>query len=146
MKKEIVELVEKLGLIPHPEGGYYKETYRSDASTAIYFLLTSDMFSALHRIKQDEVWHFYKGSPLYVHVIDGEGNYIRRIVSADNPQVVVKGGNWFGASVVEGYSFTLVGCTVAPPFTFDDFELAKRDYLMSLYPEHEDLIVRLTRV
>jgi predicted cupin superfamily sugar epimerase len=147
MNKTVQQLVERLKLLPHPEGGYYRETYRSaqNHSTAIYFLLTSGNFSALHRIPQDEVWHFYQGSPVYVHVIDKDGNYIRNIVSADNPQLVVKGGDWFGASVVEPDSYSLVGCTVAPAFEFTGFELAKRDHLTSMYPEHEDLIASLTR-
>lgn len=161
MDKQV--LIDKLGLQPHPEGGYYRETYRSkeqvtlpgfegdrNYSTAIYFMLTSENFSAFHRIKQDEVWHFYGGSPLYVHVIDTKGNYVRHTVGnkidqGEVPQLVVKAGDWFGSSVVDANSWSLVGCTVAPGFDFRDFEMAKRDELVKEYPAHREIIVRLTR-
>jgi len=153
---------------PHPEGGFYKETYRSDGmipkevlqqgfsgnraySTAIYFLLTSENFSAFHRIKQDEIWHFYGGSPLYVHVIDLKGSYTRHAVGMDldqgeSPQLIVPAGCWFASSVknTEGYSF--VGCTVSPGFDFKDFELATRNVLIHKFPEHTELISRYTRI
>ena len=144
----IKKLVDTLKLLPHPEGGFYKETYRSDAvipssvlgsdfigdrnyCTAIYFLLTSDNFSAFHRIKQDEIWHFYEGSPLYVHVINDKGLYTRHTVGLDIengslPQLVVPAGAWFASSVKDKDSYSLVGCTVSPGFDFNDFELADR--------------------
>jgi predicted cupin superfamily sugar epimerase len=157
-------LIDRLRLHPHPEGGYFRETYRStetisidgfdgdrNYSTAIYFMLTSENFSAFHRIKQDEVWHFYAGSSLYVHVIDTSGKYVRHVVGVDVangavPQLVVKAGDWFGSTVVEANSFSLVGCTVAPGFDFRDFEMAKREDLLTLFPDHEEIIHRLTRI
>lgn len=156
-----------LNLLPHPEGGFYKEVYRSketiplsalpkgysgdrNHSTSIYFLLTSDNFSAFHRIKQDEIWNFYTGDPLYVHVIDPEGNYTRHELGLDfengaQPQFVVPGGCWFASSVKEGGQFSLVGCTVAPGFDFEDFELAEYQELADLYPKHDSVIKALTR-
>ncbi|GAA4277826.1 cupin domain-containing protein [Aquimarina mytili] len=168
MKNESIEnIVETLGMNPHPEGGFYKETYRSSGviakngleksfngdrnyCTAIYFLLTSDNFSAFHRIKQDEIWHYYKGSSLYVHVIDPNGEYKRHVVGVnieqgESPQLVVPAGCWFASSVKDVDAFSLVGCTVSPGFDFDDFELAKRKSLIEQFPEHENIITQLTR-
>jgi predicted cupin superfamily sugar epimerase len=161
---DVKALIEKLQLKPHPEGGYYRETYRSGGklsipgydgdrnySTAIYFLLTSEHFSAFHRIRQDEVWHFYSGTPLYVHVIDREGKYIRHTVGSgidnnEEPQLVVKAGDWFGSSVADKNSWSLAGCTVAPGFDFRDFEMAEREKLLQLFPEHHEIISQLTRI
>jgi predicted cupin superfamily sugar epimerase len=167
VSKEVKKIVEKLQLQPHPEGGFYKEVYRSEGiipqsgllgftgdrnfCTSIYFLLTSDNFSAFHRIKQDEIWHFYKGSPLYVHVIDKEGNYTRNTVGLDMekgevPQLVVPAGCWFASSVKFENDFSFVGCTVAPGFDFEDFELAEKVALTNEYPTHANIISQLTRI
>jgi predicted cupin superfamily sugar epimerase len=159
--------IEALQLRRHPEGGYFRETYRSAEvlrketlparfsgdrafSTAIYFLLEGDDFSALHRIKQEEVWHFYDGSSLTVHVIDPRGNYTALRVGRDLdrgevPQAVVMAGCLFGATVNDPGSFALAGCTVAPGFDFADFELPGREELCRLYPQHREIITRLTR-
>lgn len=161
-------LIDQLGLQPHPEGGYFKETYRSEGSipaqglpeeysgsrsfsTCIYFLLTSEAFSAFHRVRQDEAWHFYLGSPIKIHAIDPQGNYTETLIGSDFskfqvPQYVVPGGHWFGAEVVESNSFSLVGCTVAPGFDFADFELAGRAELLARFPQHEAIIEALTRI
>ncbi len=166
-QREVDSLVESLELLPHPEGGFYKEVYRSQGSipseslgaefsgdrnycTSIYFLLTSENFSAFHRIQQDEIWHFYKGSPLQVHVIDKQGRYHCHEVGLEMekgqvPQLVVPAGVWFGSSVKDPDSYSLVGCTVAPGFDFDDFELADRAELVQAYPDWEREIVALTR-
>ena len=156
-------LIDRLDLAPHPEGGWFRQTYESKEkvdlpgfdgaryySTAIYFLLTSENFSAFHRLRQDEVWHYYAGSPLYVHVIDKNGNYTRykvgiNINDGEFPQLTVKAGDWFGSSVVDTHSFSLVGCTVAPGFDYNDFEMAKREEMLRQFPQHKDIIVRLTR-
>ncbi|WP_298425644.1 cupin domain-containing protein [uncultured Kordia sp.] len=167
MKSEIKKLVTSLELLPHPEGGFYKEVYRSasvipkDAlaadfsgdrnyCTSIYFLLTSENFSAFHRIKQDEIWHFYGGSSLSVHVIDEDGVYTEHKVgmnfsNGEKPQLVVPAGCWFASSVSKKDSYAFVGCTVAPGFDFDDFELATRTALTAVYPSHKSIIYRLTR-
>jgi predicted cupin superfamily sugar epimerase len=167
-KDRISFLVEKLELIEHPEGGYYKEVYRSEGimkndslptsitgtrnyCTSIYFLLTSENFSAFHRIQQDEIWHFYEGSPLHVHVIDHNGEYHKHTIgnnleANEELQMVVTSRQWFASSVKEKDSYSLVGCTVSPGFDFKDFELAKRADLVASYPNHEKEIKSLTRV
>jgi len=159
--------IEKLRLEPHPEGGYFRQTYKSDltianealpgfsgaraASTAIYFLLEGENFSAFHRLRSDEMWHFYAGSPLVVHVIDLAGDY-SSLVLGSNPdakqvfQSVVKAGCWFASEVQDHKSWALVGCTVAPGFEFEDFELAERQELTRQFPQHRELINKLTRV
>jgi uncharacterized protein len=160
--------IDRLALIPHPEGGYFRQTYKSDltivqsalpltfhgdrsASTAIYFLLNGSNFSAFHRIASDEVWHFYTGSALIVHVIDPGGNYSElhlgdRFDDGEVFQAVVKAGCWFASRPRNVDSFALVGCTVAPGFDFEDFELATRAQLIRTYPAHQKLIEELTRV
>jgi predicted cupin superfamily sugar epimerase len=156
-----------LGLSPHPEGGCFRETYRSPEqiphaglpprfpgarafSTAITFLLQNDDFSALHRIKADEVWHFYAGSTLRITVIDPAGALSHILLGADpsagaTPQAVVPAGCWFGASLIDKTSFALVGCTVAPGFDFADFEMGERETLLAAFPQHRDAIIGLTR-
>jgi hypothetical protein len=119
-------------------------------STAIYFLLVGDDFSALHRIRQDEIFHFYDGSALLLHVIDPHGSYsmvkVGRDLSAGQlPQAVVKAGSLFGATVSDPRSYSLVGCTVAPGFDFADFEMPDREELCRQFPQHRPVIERLTR-
>ena len=145
-----------LQLVSHPEGGFYRETYRSPVavvlpaftgaravSTAIYFLLPAGNVSALHRIKSDEIWHFYAGQALTIHLITAAGKYTALTVGPDQPQAVVPAGCWFGATIETGYA--LVGCTVAPGFDFCDFEMAERSALLAMYPQHRTLIERLTK-
>ncbi len=161
----ITNLITQYQLLPHPEGGYYKETYRSTEniphaalaqhfsgsrsfSTAIYFLLLKDLFSAFHRIKSDECWHFYEGASLHVHVLHLNGNYElislgRNSAKGEVYQAVVPAGAWFASESIGEYSF--VGCTVAPGFDFADFELARAANLKANYPDHEMLIARLCR-
>ncbi len=167
MARDAAYWIEKLKLEAHPEGGRYRQTYRADlilskeslpekftgaraASTAIYFLLEGEELSALHRLRSDEVWHFYVGSPLVVHVIGRDGDYSEILLGDDAEagevlQAVVKAGCWFGSRVKDGRGFALVGCTVAPGFDFEDFEMAKRDELVREYPQHRKVIERLTR-
>ena len=156
------ELIRRFGLQPHPEGGFFRETYRSkagvarqgsdetrSASTAIYYLLADGAHSAWHRIKSDEVWHFYAGEPMYVHVLD-EAGHLRshRLGNAlTHPdavfQMVVPAGQWFAAECADPAGYALVGCTVAPGFEFSEFELASVDVLLEAYPAHRDVIARL---
>lgn len=163
--KPIDYWVERLGLQPHPEGGLYAETYRSSGrhagahenfpgersfATAIYFLVPAGVFSALHRIRSDELWHYYCGAPLEIAVIDRDGDLETKTLGlnlerGEAPQHVVSAGAWFGASVAADGGYTLVGCTVAPGFDFRDFELARRGELTALYPHHAPLIERYTR-
>ncbi len=148
------ELIQYLDLHPHPEGGYYRETYRAAAriaeldrsyATAIYFLLKSDQVSAFHRIKSDEIWHFYRGSSLTIHVINDAGEYQPLNLGPGAFQRVVSAGSWFGATVDEPDSFALVGCTVAPGFDFADFEPGDQETLLKQFPQHAELIKRLTK-
>jgi hypothetical protein len=165
LAKDAQYWIHHLGLSPHPEGGYYRATYKSDltivrnalpsgyqgdrsASTAIYFLLDEENFSAFHRIASDEVWHFYAGSSLVVYVIDPEGNYSELHLGSDEGEVfqaVVKAGSWFASRVRDAARFALVGCTVAPGFDFADFELGVRSELIRAFPAHRKLIEELTR-
>jgi hypothetical protein len=161
--------IERLALQPHPEGGYYRRTYTAEdtlaasalperfggarpASTAIHFLLPAGEVSALHRMQSDELWHFYAGDPLRVHMLHPDGRHESFLLGPDAEegmvfQAVVPHGVWFGAELAgspeKGYA--LVGNTVAPGFDFADFELAGRDELVARYPEHRALIRRLTQ-
>lgn len=159
--------IAKLQLEPHPEGGYYRETHRSDliiarealpsgftgpraASTAIYFLIEGENFSAFHRLRSDEMWHYYAGSPLLVHMIDSAGEPSSLILGNDPDagqvqQAVVSAGYWFASHVADWKSWALVGCTVSPGFDFADFEIGQRAELIAQYPQHREIIDRLTR-
>lgn len=156
----------QLNLQPHPEGGYYKEFFRSlatvhrtpykntvpiekvlQAITSIYYLLEGDDYSGFHRISSDEVWYFHKGAPLHIHVIDKQGAHLvleLSDTSTGNLSVVVTAGLWFAAEV-PSKGFTLVSCAVAPGFEFSEFEMAKEDNLTALYPQHRLLFVQLCR-
>jgi uncharacterized protein len=161
-------IVKELNLLPHPEGGYYKETYRSEGkiphaflspdfsgdrnmATGIYFLIKKGNFSALHKIKSDETWHFYYGDALEVIEIDTEGNLKitkigSNIIEGESFQYTVKANTWFGSRVSNNGNYSLVGCTVYPGFDFNDFELANREDLIKLFPQHQNIITELTRV
>lgn len=167
MNQSAEQIIDYLKLRPHPEGGYYRETYRSDlllnknalpnnfegnrhCATCIYFLLTSDMFSSFHRIQQDEIWHFYAGQPIKLHMIDRLGEYQCVNIGLNLqknilPQFVVTAGTWFAAEIEGNEGYALAGCTVAPGFDFKDFELGDRKKLCDLYPQHKEMIARLTR-
>ena len=137
-------LVDKLSLAPHPEGGFYRETYRSAHSTAIYYLLPAGAVSRLHRLKRDELFHFYAGGPMTIVELRPDGSVVSTRLASDAPQHAVRAGAWFGGFPDEGSSFTLVGCTVAPPFEFAEFELGERAKLLAEFPSARPLIERLT--
>ncbi len=118
------ELISTHNLLPHPEGGFYKETYRSEYSTGIYYLLVEGERSAIHRIKSDEMWHFYGGDSLIVVEVLANGEIKETLLNAINVQHTVPANTWFGAYLPEGSKFAFCGCTVAPAFHFKDFELA----------------------
>ncbi len=157
------EYISALNLSRHPEGGWYRESWRSNlevsvpwsadkrsAGTSIYFLLESPGFSSFHRIKSDELWHFYDGSAIEIIWIEPEGNLYscvigRNHLAGERLLCVVPAGCWFAARVIVPDSFALVGCTVSPGFDFADFELAIRAELIRQYPEHKALIQSLTR-
>jgi predicted cupin superfamily sugar epimerase len=157
-QERINELIEQLALFPHPEGGYYKETYRSGETlegeqalmTSILFLLTTENASNFHRIQSDEHWYFHEGSPLVVHVI-GESGHEQKQLGLDlsagqSPYHLVKKQDIFGSEVQEPNSYALVSCAVAPGFMFRDFELFTRQELLDQYPQHKEIIVRLTAI
>lgn len=158
------ELIERLGLAPHPERGFFAETYRSwhlieahgsvrAASTAIYFLLTREQpFTFLHRLKSDELFHLYEGGPLDVLYLHPDGASEVRVLGLDlaageRPQLVIPAGTWFGAELRDGPSAAhcLFGCTVAPGFEFADFTLAEGPELAARYPVQAQRIARMTR-
>lgn len=157
------DYINHLQLLPHPEGGYYKETYRSsltnrynefdgerNVATCIYFLLDKNNFSAFHKIKSDEMWHFYAGDTLEVIEINPSGELRiteigQDIKTGQTFQYVVKANHWFGSRVKSGGEFSLVGCTVAPGFDFKDFEMAERNSLIKSFPQHREIIKSLTR-
>lgn len=160
------EIIGFFDLKAHPEGGYFKETYRSKGEileqnlaeyfegnrnycTGIYFLLTSEKFSAFHKISQDEIWHFYNGTTLKLHVISPLSEYSNVLIGNDFkngeiPQFTVPAHHYFAAEVLKKDSFSFVGCTVAPGFDFKDFVLPSCAALVSEFPKHRDVIERLT--
>ncbi|MES2734145.1 MAG: cupin domain-containing protein [Bacteroidota bacterium] len=163
--------IDLLQLIQHPEGGYYREIYRAEESittqslparystprafsTSIYFLLKAGYPSKFHRLQSDELWHYYAGSSVIIHMIDDQGNYTCKVLGSDytNKQAfvqIIPRHTWFAATVDAATvdtpeSFVLIGCTVAPGFDFHDFELARRDYLLTAFPQHAGIIHLLT--
>lgn len=157
--------IESLDLLPHPEGGFFKEAYRSSEviennslpnrfdgdrsiSTSIYFLLKEGQFSTFHKIKSDETWHFYDGAPITIYIINQQGNMDSFKLGLDPlnnifPQITIPANCWFAAKS-EG-SFTLVGCTVAPGFDFNDFEMANQEELINEFPSHKSTILQFTK-
>jgi predicted cupin superfamily sugar epimerase len=160
MNEEANRLVAALRLAAHPEGGFYRETFRAPyvvqtprgpraASTAIYFLLPAETFSAIHRVHSDEVWHHYDGDSLELHTINESGEHVmtvlgRRVEQGELPQHVVPAGVW-QAAVPRGTRFALCGCTVAPGFDFADFEMPTRGELIARFPRLTAVVERLTR-
>ncbi len=162
------QVIEILGLQPHPkEGGYFVESYRSSGSiprsalpegysgdrsfgTAIYYLLTPDSFSEMHRLRSDEVFHHYLGDPVEMLQLwpEGRGEIVKLgtdLEAGMRPQVVVPRGVWQGSRLAPGGSFALLGCTVAPGFDYADYEAGDRGTLLKAYPRSWELIQALTR-
>jgi predicted cupin superfamily sugar epimerase len=156
--------IQHLQLNRHVEGGWYSEVYRSSlilpaspafsgersASTHIYFLLEKENFSAFHRIKSDEIWHFYSGDPIIVYEIEASGELKEHLLGNDPATgqslcCVIKANNWFASRVATGGEYGLAGCTVAPGFDFADFELAGKEKLQKEFPQHKELIGSLCR-
>lgn len=148
-------LVETLGMQPHPEGGYYKETYRAagkfgarNFSTAIYYMLPAGAQSKLHRLKSDELFHFYLGGSMTLVKIPPSGapEYVtigRELAAGQQLQHVIPAGTWFGAWCDPGAPFSLIGCTVSPGFDFADFEFGDRAALLARFPKAKEAIDRL---
>ncbi|RLD53703.1 MAG: hypothetical protein DRJ05_15995 [Bacteroidetes bacterium] len=168
MEKDANFWIAHLGLKKHPEGGFYKEVFRSDeilskkslparytsfrsVSTSIYYLLKSNEHSNFHRLKSDEIWHFYSGSPINVYIISPTG---KLTINTCGPyaergnvfQLLIPKGSWFAAKSMEEASYTLVGCTVAPGFDFEDFELPKQEDLLKRFPQHTELISKFSKI
>jgi uncharacterized protein len=158
----------QLGLKPHPEGGFFKEVYVSkevlemdnlperytgDRNTAscIYFMLEADSFSAFHRIESDELWHFHTGDALTIYLLDPLTKAASTLHLGPRPDmgqsltVAIPHDTWFASRVDAGGTYSLVSCTVAPAFSYDDFYLAERDMLLTVFPQHAQLITQLTR-
>jgi len=165
MMKSAKYWIEKLELIPHPEGGYFKEAFRSEEGisktalperytsgrnyySSIYFLLKNDDISAFHRLKSDEVWHHYEGCSVELHVLSEGGGYKllklgKDLENGETPQVKMKKGDWFGAELRDKSRYALTGCTVAPAFEYEDFEFGRKSELLKEYPEQKEVIERL---
>lgn len=164
MNEKAKEYIQKLQLKKHPEGGYFKEIYRGgemilidppdrrlkrNYSTSIYFLLEGKQVSKFHRLKSDEIWHFYDGSPIKIYIIDEKGKLSENILGKKMNdeavfQTVIRKNNWFAAELINKKSFSLVGCTVSPGFDFSDFEFGDREQLSNQFPKLKELIERLT--
>tara|TARA_B100001287_G_scaffold82164_1_gene68449 strand:+ start:2368 stop:2877 length:510 start_codon:yes stop_codon:yes gene_type:complete len=160
------KIIDKLELKRHPEGGHFRENYRSkdfilpnslwngvteprNYCTGIYFLLNENEFSAFHKIKQDEMWHHYIGTTLLLHIISPAGNYQKIKIGKDlakdeQLQYVVPANHWFASEVLERKGFVLCGCTVSPGFDFKDFEMPTRESLIKIFPQHRKIITNLT--
>ena len=156
--------VQKLGLQPHPEGGFYKEIYRSAEvipkdnlperylgarpfATAIYYLLRANDISAFHRIQSDEIWVYIDGGWANIYSISGDGQLNKEILGTGEgaiPQVIIPKQAWFAADLVDKNSFILVSCFVAPGFDFADFELAEREKMLQQFPPHKGIIEKFT--
>ncbi|MGB8936184.1 MAG: cupin domain-containing protein [Candidatus Nitrosopolaris sp.] len=163
MDKDAQHWIDKLNLEEHPEGGYFVESYKAEkfvslpeydglrnACSAIYYLLEGDQFSTFHKLKSDELWHFYAGSSLTLHIIETDGrlNEVRLGHDIDNKETfqgVVKSGSWFAASINNHNSYSLVGCTVSPGFDYHDEELGDMEALAKTYPLHKLIIEKYTR-
>jgi uncharacterized protein len=158
--------IQTLGLEKHPEGGFFREVYRSDEtviqsalpdrfgsercfSTSIYYLLDREDVSSFHRIQQDEIWHFYDGSPLLIYIVAKRRMTVFQLGRDPHkgqlPMLMIPKGSIFAAEVKNKHSFGLIGCTVSPGFEFEDFELLSRATLVRKFPERVDLINRLSK-
>ncbi len=155
---EAQRLIAAHKLQAHPEGGWYRETYRStervttshgtlrSAMTSIYFLLSAGAFSAFHRLASDETWHFYRGDPVTIEIIEASGAHAARVLGANEMlQTTIAAGAHFAAHVDANDGYALVGCDVAPGFEFADFHLTTRSMLTAAYPHLGPLIARYTR-
>jgi len=133
-----------------PEGGFFAETYRSALSTAIYYMLTPDTFSAMHRLKGDEIYHFYLGDPVEMLLLkpDGSAEALllgQNVTAGMRVQHAVPGGTWQGSRLAPGGKFALMGTTMAPGFDAKEYEPGRRDTLGTQYPAYAPLIAFLTR-
>ncbi|MBF0363265.1 MAG: cupin domain-containing protein [Oligoflexia bacterium] len=151
-----VKIAKLLNLHPHPEGGCFKETYRSpliinerNCSTAIYYLLGKNSVAKFHIIKSDEIWHFYAGSAIRLVYFDNNGD-LQEVIMGNNilnreiPQYIISADTHFAAYPCAGTEYALLGCTVAPGFDYRDWKLSAEEELLSKYPNHREIIEKLT--
>ncbi len=153
------EIIRALDLKPHPEGGFFAETYRSAAgtgrpvrplATAIYYLLTADSFSEMHRLPSDEIFHFYLGDAVEMLQLfpDGSGTRVRlgtNLAAGERPQVVVPAGVWQGSTLAPGGRFALLGTSMSPGFDYADYCAGQREELVRVYPRFREAILARTR-
>jgi len=154
--------IEKLDLQPHPEGGHFREVYRSEEvifkenlpnryqgdrsfSTSIYFLLERGEISAFHRLRSDETWYYHDGDNLEIFIIDKAGSLLRKtlglnIEEGEKPQITIERGSWFAARTLG--EFTFVGCNVSPGFDFVDFEMGDFSTLVKQYPQQKKTLLK----
>ena len=159
--------IEKLNLTEHPEGGFFAPAFRASEqisrgglpdrfagnraiASSIYYLLKKGQFSTFHRLKSVEIWNFFEGDPLTIHVLDQLGALTEKRLGRDFDkgerfQVAIEAGDWFAAEQRGPGDFTLVGCTVAPGFEYEDMEIAGRVELLANYPQYKAIIERLTK-
>jgi predicted cupin superfamily sugar epimerase len=153
--------IKHLNLQPHPEGGFYREIFRSgqeihrpssseikQACTSIYYLLEGTDYSGFHRLASDEIWYFHKGKPLHIHVINEQGTHAAFELSDTASgclSVAIAAGLWFAAEIPSGCGFALASCVVAPGFEFSEFEMAKKEELIALYPQYQSLLAKFCR-
>ena len=153
---EAKEIINNLGLIPHPEGGYYKREFCSENKSiddkylmsSIHYLLEKEDFSAFHRLSSVEVWFFHIGEPINIYILNKQGKLETHSLSSqinDNFQLAIEPNTWFAAEIPSKKGFSLVSCAVSPEFSFNNFELAKREELIKEYPQYQSIINRLTR-
>jgi predicted cupin superfamily sugar epimerase len=164
----IETLISRFNLRPHPEGGHYARTFQSSiaikslderyngnsrpAGTSIHYLLSGNDFSALHKLRSDEIWYYHHGDFLKIHVLDDAGSLQTHLLgnALENPsahfQLVVPAGNWFAAEVANKNSYCFVSCSVCAGFEFEDFEMAEQATLSNAFPQHKEVIERFTRV
>jgi len=165
MHPKAKQYIKQLQLKKHPEGGYFREVYRSDElilpehlparykssrnfSTSIYFLLEGKQFSAFHLLQSDELWHFYDGCPVIIYIINQGGELTIKKLGKKKDcelQIAIEKQNWFAAEIEDKKSFAIFGCTVSPGFDFKDFQLGSRNQLIERFPQHKQLIHKLTR-
>ena len=161
MSPEAGHWVRALGLAAHPEGGWFREVFRSPErvgreglpgrfpgpralATSILYLLGAGECSRFHRLRADELWCHHAGGAVHLHLLEAAGAR-RPVVGGDTPQVTVPHGTWFAAEPEPGASFALVGCFVSPGFEFEDFELGIRERLLGEFPGARELVMRFTR-
>jgi predicted cupin superfamily sugar epimerase len=154
--------ISHLKMIPHPEGGYYKEVFRSrieilkkgssdkkQALTSIYYLLQDADYSGFHRIASDEIWYYHQGEPLFIYELTATGLLITHELSdheTGDLSVAIEAGSWFAAGIPSEEGFSLVSCAVAPAFDFKEFEMANKDELKQLFPQHASIVERFYRL